>query len=148
MRVVFYNNTSDNMVVDKKITMVKEMDAHYYEESGILSPTLILAYDSSYINSNYVYIPYFARFYYISDIVAVDGGRMRISCNVDVLKTYSEKIKALTCIVDKQKSSLISNKYRDDGSYVITNKIGNNIIEFPQGFLDDGQFILITAGGN
>ena len=50
-------------------------------------------------------------------------------------------------IVDKVEQSNSSYMYINDGSYVTTNRMKSTIINYPQGFLDNGEFILITAGG-
>ena len=56
-------------------------------------------------------------------------------------------IKSLTVILDKTQSIYKSNKYLDDGSFVVENKDFNTIYNFPNGFNEEGTFILICAGG-
>ena len=145
MQVDFYNNSSDNRQVVKKITAVKSITAECYEESSILNPMFICAYDVSLFKANYLYVAYYERYYYINDITIIDGHRMRISAHVDVLMTYSDQILDLKCIIDKQATD--KNMYINDGSYIITDKTFNQIVKFPSGLLDSGEFILITAGG-
>ena len=57
-------------------------------------------------------------------------------------------IRNLTCIIDKQENSATtySDKYLDDGSFITECRTFNSILNFPQGFNDAGEFILITAG--
>lgn len=146
MNVVLYNNQSDNRVLDKILTEIKTVSAEFFKESSVLAPQIILKYDASLLNCNYLYISYMTRYYYVSDVTILDGGRMMLTCKVDVLKTYASQIKNLTVIVDKQKS-IKDNTYYNDGSYVIDDRQTNNVINFPNSLLTDGQYILITAGG-
>ena len=83
MQIVFYNNSSDNRQVDKNITAVKTVTAECFEESSILNPVLICAYDASLFSANYLYIEYYGRYYFINDITIIDGHRIKISAHVE-----------------------------------------------------------------
>lgn len=146
MNVTFYQNNSDKIQITKSLSTIKTVSAEFFNESSVISPTLIMAYDSTLCTTNYCYIPYFGRYYFITDIVIMDGNRMRVTCKVDVLMSYQSQIKSLQCIIDKQQT-VPENSYINDGSYVVTDKEFNTIINFPSGLLENGEFILITAGG-
>ena len=53
----------------------------------------------------------------------------------------------MNCIINKQQSATHSNMFLDDGSFVMENKEFNSVINFPNGFNETGEYILITAGG-
>lgn len=146
MQIIFYNNSCDNRQVDKNITAVKTVTAECFEDSSILNPVLICTYDAALFSANYLYIEYYGRYYFINDITIIDGHRIKISAHVDVLMTYAAQIKSLTVIVDKQKT-LSGDNYFNDGSYVVDDRQSNNVVNFPNSLLDDGKYILITAGG-
>lgn len=146
MEIIFYNNSSDNRQVKKNISSIKSMTAQCFNESSILNPVLICAYDVSLFSANYLYIPYYSRYYFINDITIIDGHRIKISAHVDVLMTYASQITGLQVIVDKQKT-LNADAYFNDNSYVTDDRSTYATINFPNSFLDDGEFILITAGG-
>lgn len=146
MELTFYQNNSDKIQVVKNLTTIKTVSAQFYEQSSVLTPVVIMNYDSTLCTVNYFYLPYYGRYYFITDITVMDGNRMRITGKIDVLMSYATQIKSLQCIVDKQQPAF-ENKYINDGSYVVTDKEFNTVINFPSGLLDNGEFILITAGG-
>ena len=53
----------------------------------------------------------------------------------------------MNCIVNKQQGTENANLFLDDGSYVLENREFNSVINFPNGFNENGEYILITAGG-
>ena len=95
---------------------------------------------------NYMYIPDFGRYYFIKEITSVRTNLWRLDCEVDVLKSYADKIKTLTVIIDKNKDYSKTNQYLNDGSFVIENKNTIEIKNFTNGFNDESSYVLITAG--
>lgn len=63
------------------------------EPCDILSPSIVLSYVSNIETYNYVYIPEFHRYYFITGISLLSGKRTVINCAVDVLHTYHADIK-------------------------------------------------------
>lgn len=60
----------------------------------LLRPVFILKTDPLVYNANYLYCSYTSRYYYITDIEAMTGGRVGIKCICDVLYTYKDEILA------------------------------------------------------
>ena len=60
MKITFYSNKSDAIVVDKKINSVSTIDkAKIINETDILNPSIIVSrnfYDSLFSQANYLYI--------------------------------------------------------------------------------------------
>lgn len=147
MEIKLYKNLSENNVIGKTLTQIKSVEANLKNDVSVINPTLILSYTSNILDSNYCFIPKFNRYYFIDEIVPITGDRCIVKCRVDVLESFKEDIKSLTVILDKSQSIYKSNKYLDDGSFVVENKDFNTIHNFPNGFNDEGTFILICAGG-
>ena len=148
MRVILYNTTSDNRVLSKNIALIKEIDAELKDANDVISPTLKIQRFEGWEKVNYIYIKSFNRYYYVNTIKQLLGNTILLDCSVDVLMSNKDAIKNLTCIVDKQENSstAYSDKYLDDGSFITECRTFNSILNFPAGFNDDGEFILITAG--
>ena len=148
MRVILYNTTSDNRVLSKSITLIKEIDAELKDADDVISPTLKIQRFKDWEKVNYIYIKSFNRYYYVNTIKQLLGNTILLDCSVDVLMSNKNAIRNLTCIIDKQENSstTYSDKYLDDGSFITECRTFNSILNFPQGFNDDGEFILITAG--
>ena len=147
MEIKLYKNLSENNVIGKTLTSIKSVEAQLKNDVSVINPTLVLTYTANILESNYCFIPKFNRYYFIDEIVPITGDRCIVKCRVDVLESFKEDIKSLTVILDKTQSIYKSNKYLDDGSFVVENKDFNTIYNFPNGFNDEGTFILICAGG-
>ena len=147
MEIKLYKNLSENNVIGKTLTQIKSVEANLKNDVSVINPTFILYYTDNILQSNYCFIPKFNRYYFIDEIVPLTGDRCIVKCRVDVLESFKEDIKSLTVILDKSQSIYKSNKYLDDGSFVVENKDFNTIHNFPNGFNDEGTFILICAGG-
>ena len=148
MRVILYNTTSDNRVLSKNIALIKEIDAELKDANDVISPTLKIQRFEGWEKVNYIYIKSFNRYYYVNTIKQLLGNAILLDCNVDVLMSNKDAIRNLTCIIDKQENSstTYSDKYLDDGSFITECRTFNSILNFPNGFNNDGEFILITAG--
>ena len=147
MEIKVYKNLSENNVIGKTLTHIKSVEAQLKNDVSVINPTFILYYTENILQSNYCFIPKFNRYYFIDEIVPITGDRCIVKCRVDVLESFKEDIKSLTVILDKAQSIYKSNKYLDDGSFVVENKDFNTIHNFPNGFNEEGTFILICAGG-
>ena len=147
MEIKLYKNLSENNVIGKTLTSIKSVEANLKNDVSVINPTLVLNYTANILDSNYCFIPKFNRYYFIDEIVPITGDRCIVKCRVDVLESFKEDIKSLTVILDKTQSIYKSNKYLDDGSFVVENKDFNTIYNFTNGFNDEGTFILICAGG-
>ena len=147
MEIKLYKNLSENNVIGKTLTQIKSVEANLKNDVSVINPTFILYYTDNILQSNYCFIPKFNRYYFIDEIVPITGDRCIVKCRVDVLESFKEDIKSLTVILDKSQSIYKSNKYLDDGSFVVENKDFNTIYNFPNGFNEEGTFILICAGG-
>lgn len=148
MNIKLCSSTSEIVAINKDITIIDDVSATIKGALSVENPVLILQYKSNIQpNVNYVYIQEYNRYYFVTDIINLTGGRYEIHCKVDVLMSFKDDILNLSCIVDKQSSKDNANMYLDDGSFVVQSKEFVDTINFPRGFNDNGEFILITAGG-
>lgn len=147
MLVHLCNTTSERNIINKDIRQVQSVNAIIKGDISVETPTLIFDYNGNSTNINYVMIPEFSRNYFITDIKELTGGRYMINCKSDVLESFKNTILGLQCIIDKQQSDILSNMYYNDGSFISSEKEFIYNKQFPQGFLETGEYILITAGG-
>lgn len=148
MTVKLFNNLSENNIIGKTISQVgSDITAVIKGDISVENPTLIFDYPGTLPDVNYFSIPEFNRYYYITDIVNKTGGRYQITGKSDVLESFKASILSLTAIVDKSTDSGLANLFLDDGSFIAENKEFNTVLNFPNGFNEAGEYILITAGG-
>ena len=93
--------TDDQRKLHKNPTFIHTAICDIHEPTNIMNPTLTVATKSDYLSCNYVYIPEWERYYYITSITAIAGNMMIISLREDVLMSFPE-IDNLECALKKQ----------------------------------------------
>lgn len=59
----------------------------------LLNPNFLVASNMAYFTATHIFCPDMGnRWYFINDINLMTGGKMAISCSIDVLKTYALQI--------------------------------------------------------
>ena len=148
MDVILCDNKSERNIINKDVIELTTRTCTIKGNLSVEAPIILLAYDSTnFPNINYMKIPEFNRCYYVTDIIDLTGGRYEIHGKVDVLESFKASILNLPVIVSKASGMGAVNMFLDDGSFVTENKEFNTVINFPSGFNDNGEYILITAGG-
>ena len=145
MQITLYKVSDENNKIDKMLLSGFTMTGSLKEESNVLRPTILINADNP-TSYNYMYIDDFKRYYYIKEMTSIRTGLWRLTCEVDVLKTYASQIKNLQVIIDKQSNVSLSDKYINDGDLVCENKSYTDVVNFSNGFNDEPQYILVTAG--
>lgn len=145
MELKLYYNTSDNRTVNKVLTAGLTISGTLREESSIIKPIITIKSDNV-IRENYLYIPEYQRYYYITGKESVRTGIWRIHMEVDPLMSFKRDVLALTVVVSKQSVKSNGDEYIDDGSLVTDNQLFKTVYKFADGFNDTAQYILITAG--
>ena len=146
MEIKLYKTSSPRKKLVKDLTDGITLTGTLRGQSSIMSPSLQIQ-DIAVIGYNYCYIPDFGRYYYINGINALRANLFDLSLGIDVLMTYAKAIRNNAAIIDKVQPQKGAMPYINDGSFVSTNKMYQTIINFSGGFNDNGEFILITAGG-
>ena len=146
MEIKLYKTSSPRKKLVKDLTDGITLVGTLRAQSSVMAPTFTVQ-DTAVVGYNYCYIPDFGRYYYINGINALRANLFELSLGIDVLMTYAAAIRSNAAIVDKVQPQSGAMLYINDGSYVNTNKMYQTIINYPNGFNDNGEFILITAGG-
>ena len=147
MDIVLYINNSERQAISKNLSSGLTLTGSLRNESSIINPTILIEIDnpSSY---NYAYIAEFDRYYFITDMTSVRTDLWRISMSVDVLMSFQQSILNLDVIVsDASHGDNESPTYMTGDVWQTTVKTKTDVITFPSGLLDSGEYILITSGG-
>ena len=143
MDIILYQNISENNRIGKTLINAQTFTGNLRQSTSIINPVIMLNADNPTVY-NYAYIPAFNRYYFINKIEAYRTGLFILTMSVDVLETYKKEIKGMLAIIEKNET--VGNNYFNDGSFVLDSRAYNQIINFSNGFNDNGNFILITAG--
>ena len=131
MKIILYNNFSENNKLDKTISKLIELEGYLREQTSLINPQILIELNpnnfNSYVtddnkiyvkynntnvvwdsfvynnvlSSNYVYIPDFNRYYFINDITSVRQNLWRLSLHVDVLMSYKKEINNTNAFVSR-----------------------------------------------
>lgn len=147
MDIVLYVNNSERQAINKTLTNGLTLTGSLRNESSVINPTILIetSNPSSY---NYAYIPEFGRYYFITDMVSVRTNLWRMSLSVDVLMSFKTQILNLDVIVsDVSLGEPEFSTYMEGEQWKSTVKTKTDVINFPNGLLNSGEYILITSGG-
>lgn len=150
-----YKTKSAPNVVNKILTEVVAFEEVIFKEyTSLLNPTIIIngvSNASSYTiedigTSNYFSIPKVNRYYFITDITMMSGGRVAITGTVDVLMSFKSDILGSTQLIVRQEKK--TNNYLIDTDIPLSSKKQVIEHEFGDSIADSGYYILAVNGGN
>lgn len=154
-------NTSAMNVIDKEFSQLFSVQGTFRAPSSIIDPVvrvLLDNHDQFRSSMNYAYIPAFFRYYYITNIIAVEGiietqsevvqqpqQLWEIHMHVDVLMSFKDQIRAQTAVVARQEEKY--NLMLDDGFFMCYQnpKLQTKLFSVPDPF-ETQEFVLIVAG--
>lgn len=151
MVIELYKMTSENNAINKvKSLKMRDPNTILKNDCSIFNPTFILGYSSGLqqvLNeSNYLYVPDFNRYYFITNKEVITGKRFEVSGKVDVLESYKTDILNLEVVLDATQNTG-ANNYLNGEAWISNVKDSTFIVPFSNGLLTNGEYILITAGG-
>jgi len=150
-----YKTKSAPNVVNKTLSeIVTFEEVIFKEDTSLLNPTIIIngvSNASSYTiedigTSNYFSIPKVNRYYFITDITMMSGGRVAITGKVDVLMSFKTDILGSTQLIVRQEKK--TNNYLIDTDIPLSSKKQVIEHEFGDSIADSGYYILAVNGGN
>ena len=142
MNIVAYNNKSDTRKIDKSLTQITEFVGTLRNETDVVTPVILV--EGALPSFNYCFIEAFNRYYFVTDFRTVRNNVYEIHCKSDVLMSFD--LDNVTGVIVASERVGINN-YLNNKNWVATVKDKTDIIPFPSGLLDTGEYILITAGG-
>lgn len=145
MNLTLYVNNSEKNKIGKNLTNDFPLFGTLRDVTNIINPVILIELNDIG-NYNYCYIPDFNRYYFITDITVIRTGLFAISLMVDVLESFQTDIKNLSVIL-LNTQNVGSSNYLPSPVFRNNVKSKTDILNFPNGLNDSGEFILITAGG-
>lgn len=138
-------NNSEKNKINKNITEGITLTGALRNESNVVNPSIVIRIDNPTMY-NYAYITEFNRYYFITDYISLRTGIWQINLKSDVLMSFKDSILSENVIISNTESTG-KNNYLSGSNWVSNCKAKTDIISFTNGLLNDGQYILITAGG-
>ncbi|MDE7089660.1 MAG: hypothetical protein K2O54_06030 [Prevotella sp.] len=142
-----YTNTSATNVVNKNLTSLKTLTGNLRGGSSVLDPVIEFQEEATLIapSCNYLQIPAFGRYYYITNIISTYNGLCEVHCHVDVLMSYADQIKLQVAVVARQEAKY--NLMLDDGFFMCYQnpKFQTKLFSVADPF-EKQEFVLVVAG--
>lgn len=145
MQITFYANNSEYNRINKVLTSAETLEGTLRESSNVVNPSITVQAGSGIVTYNYCYIPDFKRYYFIDEITSVRNGLWNVKLHSDPLMSFKTAILNSTGVLSNSTSE--DDNYLIGSQYVVNCKNSTDIINFSGGFNDNGEYILITAGG-
>ena len=155
MILKLFKTKSAPNVVSKSLSEVAAFDEVIFkEDTSLLNPTVIIngvSNSSTYTiedigKCNYFSIPKVDRYYFITDIVMLHGGRVAISGKVDPLMSFKTDILSSTQLIVRQEKK--TNNYLIDTEIPLSSKKQIIEHEFGDAIRDSGYYIIAINGGS
>lgn len=145
--ISLFKTVSENNRVVKTLTDEKQLSGELRNQTSVLNPSIIIESAENISTYNFAYISEFGRYYYITDIMSIRTNFWVVSMRCDVLMSYKDEIRSMNVILNNTQETGLSN-YISSPNWVNLVKTKTDIKTFPKGLSNEGEFILITAGGD
>ena len=146
MDIVLYSMTGEVNLLNKQLSNGRTFTGTLRKETSVVAPSILFESASNLTQYNYMYISEFGRYYFIDNVISVRTGLWEVSGKVDVLMSFKSGIETSFVVLDHSEETGNSN-YLQSHIWTSLVKDKTDVITFSNGFLDDGEYILITAGG-
>lgn len=148
MIITLGSNNQDRRIINKVFSSRASLSGSLKNSSSIVDPVIVVEYDPATMSTfNYMYIPSFNRYYYITDVVVISNTIVEIHAHCDVLKSFASEILSSIGIITKSSSSSVYSLLINDGSMNVYQPTLCQQKIFSNGFDPDAfQFVLACAG--
>lgn len=146
MDLRLYYTSDENNKINKNLSSPLVITGTMRDSSSIVNP-VILVEGVSFNAFNYAYISNFDRYYFIKEIINYRNDLWILELECDVLMSFRSSILNMNCILLETESKGADKYLSDTRVWVAKVKDKTDIINFPNGLLENGEYILITAGG-
>lgn len=149
--IVLLHNKSERNVIGKTFASSRlKIESNKFFNQSILSPVFIVPATEVY-TYNYAYVPILHRYYYITDMIALENNMIEIHMQVDPLQSFKDQIKACKAICAR--SEWRNNFLVNDGAMLVKQPQQVSTIQFKKNSekfsftRGSAGFIIVVASG-
>lgn len=141
MKVEFYKTSDNPRTVNKTLQLTRTVDIIFRQAVDEQAPLIIMSNDNV-AGANYVKIPNFNRYYFISSVDNFTAGLVRLHLTTDLLMTYKDIIlNSPVQITATERPSYLSE------SLPTQTKISKRIVKSDVTLNKTTSLVLTTIGG-
>lgn len=159
MDIILYKCIDEINAFPKTLTEGVTISGTLRGECDMLYPVLTFSGDKGlwwFKEYNYIHIPDFNRYYFVSSLNLTSNASIEVSCSVDVLQSWKDYILETECILSRTEDSLfIDNKIVDneivtypDYDIEIVEALGTDDDTTPFGVLLPNEYSIVMSIGN
>lgn len=141
--ITLMHNTDPLNKISKTPSSVMSLTGELRDEADIVDPVIIVEYNGTLTNCNYMHIGTFNRYYFITKIESVRTGLWRIYAHCDVLKTYASAILGTEAVIAR--SQTMYNLLLNDAAFKVYANPRIQIANFPNKFSGE-SYVLVMKG--
>lgn len=145
MTIEIGNYTGESYALDKTLVGSVVLTGTLKEGTSIVDP-VILVHSGVALSGNYLHIPAFNRWYFVTDITSVRTGLWQISAHVDVLMSWKNRIREQRAVIERNQNSY--NLYMNDDKFQVQAKPIIQQLAFPSGPWNSGESRILVITGN
>lgn len=141
--IVLMNNTEELNKISKSPSTVRTLSGTLRDETDIVDPEIIIEFDGTLTDCNYMYISALNRYYFITKIESIRTKLWKIYAHCDVLKTYANAILNTEAVVSRSETKY--NLYLNDAMFKVYSQPRLQIANFPNKFTGE-SYVLVMNG--
>lgn len=145
MTIEIGNYTGESYALDKTLVGSVVLTGTLKEGTSVVDP-VILCHNGVALSGNYMHIPTFNRWYFITDIVSVTTGLWQVSGHVDVLMSWKARIREQRAVIARNQNSY--NLYLNDDKFQVYANPRIQQLAFPSGPWNSGESRILVVTGN
>ena len=121
--ISFGSTTSEKRQLDKTVSYSVNLTGTLRNETGVVNPTILVEANVSTLAAcNYMHIPSFGRYYFITEIRSITDDLCEVSGHCDVLSTYKTGIRTNSAIISRSSQQGNWNLYLNDPMLKVNSK--------------------------
>lgn len=137
------NNQEELNKIKKNPAGVRTLTGTLRDGASIVDPEILVEFDGSLTDVNYMYIPEFHRYYFITNVISDANKLWRIYAHCDVLKSFSEGILNCTGVIARQENDW--NLFLNDPAFKVYCNPRLQVANFPNKF-SGHDYLLVMKG--
>lgn len=133
--MILYHNNAEQNRLDKTnfLENVSTLNGYLRDKTSITNPSIIIEMND-FPTFNYVYLPKFNRYYYVTNILSIATNLWQIDMHVDVLMSYKDKILLQSAIIERNEYEW--DPYLIDSSLPVSKEPNITVEEVPQSIIN------------
>lgn len=133
--MILYHNNAEQNRLDKTnfLENVSTLNGYLRDKTSITNPSIIIEMND-FPTFNYVYLPKFNRYYYVTNIISIATNLWQIDMHVDVLMSYKDKILLQSAIIERNEYEW--DPYLIDSSLPVSKEPNITVEEVPQSIIN------------